>query len=160
MNCPACGSTDAYVGFASVECVNSACQHFKAPAVEDLFAGAPDASTTTNKLYSEGGLLSGWARGSITEEVLRSAISEMERASKELAQRVEDSIWGPPRSLEFGKPALSDLKIAVPGEYKYFPLHLYMPPIRPGTYVTISGLGDDDDECRCDSDCNCFDEED
>lgn len=30
MNCPSCNSTDAYVGFATVECVNTTCKHFKA----------------------------------------------------------------------------------------------------------------------------------
>jgi hypothetical protein len=32
-NCPSCGTSDAYLGLTKIECSNSTCQHFKAPAV-------------------------------------------------------------------------------------------------------------------------------
>lgn len=158
MNCPACGSAGAYVGLSVVECASAACQHFKLPGGPAGDPFADDESTYDNRLYADGGPLAGFKRGGITEEILRIASSEMEKAIRETDRVIRQFQWWDPKPTEFVRSPAFDLNIVVPGEYRYIPMYLYAPLLsgKPRQNVVID-LDEDDRECGYEC---CADQED
>jgi hypothetical protein len=45
MKCPGCGNSDAYMGFASIDCPNSSCRYYQGSPAPTTSASAPAAPT-------------------------------------------------------------------------------------------------------------------
>jgi len=70
MNCPACNTPGAYVGFTSVECVNAECEHFRPPA--ELLIKPPETPKFIQELKRErAGVIVSKARTWKPEDIAR-----------------------------------------------------------------------------------------
>lgn len=74
MNCPACKTPGAYVGFTASECVNPACVHYKAPAEEALHADFSDAAEGATKLLLDELKEAGFIGTPMSLEMKRAAV--------------------------------------------------------------------------------------